>query len=148
MKKDLVSVISVIFESELVIHCKDENEYFSNVKKVFDTNGYKEIPEFFISLITFEKLKKDGLIDSQGVFYMLENLNELQKTFLKRNNISYYFGDFEQFDDEIYINDFSNHCYFLYFDFERRFLYGKVKEFHVVRELENSEYQYEREYLC
>ncbi len=147
MKKDLVSVISVIFERELVIKCKDENEYYEEVRDTFISNGYKEIPEFFISLITFEKLKKDGLIDNQGVFYMLENLNEIQKNFLRRNNISYYFGDFEQFDKEVYINDFSNHCYFLYFDFKRKFLYGKVKEFHVVGDFERNDYQYEREYL-
>ncbi len=147
MQKDLVSVISVIFERKLVISSKGENEYFHEVKDIFASYGYKEVPEFFISLITFEKLKKDGLIDNQGVFYMLENLSEIQKNFFKKNSISYYFGDLEQFDNEVYIDDFSNHCYFLSFDFKRMFLYGKVKEFHIVNNIEINDYQYENEYL-
>lgn len=145
---DLIRVIKLILlnETKAIGNLNEiEKCYYQEAKEYLEFHGYGSVPDFILSVIVLEKLKKNNYVEESVMSTLQRNLTYDEMLFLRENKISFYFGDFEIMEEEYIIKDFSNMLYLLEFNFEKKFLYGKVMQFSVLNEMDNNaveEYTY------
>lgn len=132
MNLDFGNVIKLILSKELEIKGNEtsvEDLYFKETIEDLQSYGYNKVPEFIICIITLERLKQKYGKHDNSKYTLQRNLTKEEINFLNENNISYFFGDFEVFDNEYIISDFSSMMYVLDYNIDKNFLYAKALQF-------------------
>jgi|GEM_PF-4900123 len=132
MNLDFSNVIKLILSKELEIKGNEtamDDLYFKATLEDFKRYGYKKVPEFIVCLVTLERLKRKFYSDDDRKYTLQRNLTREEINFLNENEIAYFFGDFEVFDKEYIISDFSSMMYILDYDVDKNFLYAKALQF-------------------